>query len=167
MRLGVQHADATVKVIHGGSVVEERIENERFLAAFSGGRRRFGPVIRIEYAWPACFFRIGIGRRRDGRRRCGRGQVEAALAAAAREREHSRDQKDDGPSRRSRAVVAVHDKNPQCGGTITNIPLFWRDLHKIAGQGQDGGWSEVLNAAAERIANGQPGNWQGEFHGCS
>jgi hypothetical protein len=137
-----------------GSVVEERIENERFLAAFSGGRRRFGPVIRIEYAWPACLLRIGIGRRRDGRRRCGRGQVEAALAAAAREREHSRDQKDDGPSRRSRAVVAVHDKNPQCG-TIQRFPCSGETLHKIAGQGQDGGWSEVLNAAPERIANGQ------------
>src|SRR5258705_8163091 len=106
-----------------GSVLEERVENEGFFAAFGGGRQRFGAVIRIEHAWPACFFGIGIGRCRDGCRRRSRRQVEAAFAAAACERQHGRAaQKDDGPSRRSRAVVAIHDKNPQCGGTIQRLP---------------------------------------------
>src|SRR5215217_6118837 len=95
-----------------GSVVEKRIENEGFLAAFGGSRRRIGSVIWIEHAWLARLFGVGIGRGRDYRgRRCARRQVEPAFASAAPEREHGRAQNDDGPSL-CRAVVAIHDMIP-------------------------------------------------------
>src|SRR5664279_1081243 len=104
------------------SSVEQRIENEGFLAAFGGGRRRVGSVIGIEHAGFGGGFVVAIGRRR-GDRLPGRvrRQVEPALASAAAERECGRAQNDDGPSR-SRAVVAIHDNNPQCGGTIQRLP---------------------------------------------
>src|SRR5258707_8411741 len=109
-----------------GSVVEERIENEGFLAAFGGSRRRVGPVIRIEYARPARLFGLGIGRCRDGCRRCGWRQVEAALAAAASERENGRAQKDDGPSRSCRAVIPIHDKIPNAAAPYKDCPVLAR-----------------------------------------
>src|ERR1700716_945604 len=106
-----------------GSVVEERVENEGFLAAFGGGRRRIGSVIRIEHAGLACRFGVAVGRCRGERLlRHIRRQVEAAFASAAPEREHGRAQKDDGPSRSRRAVSSIHSKIPNAGGTIQRLP---------------------------------------------
>src|SRR5438477_12185223 len=105
-----------------GSVVEERIENERFLAAFGGGRRRIGAVIGIEHARFTRLFGFGIRRCNRGCRRRTRRQVEAAFASAAAERERGRAQKDNGPSRRRRAVTAGHDKIPNAAGTIQRLP---------------------------------------------
>src|SRR4249919_2311425 len=100
--------------------VEKRIEDEGFLAAFGGGRRRIASVIWIEHAWPGGGLGVAVGRRHGGLL-CGgiRRQVEAGLASAAPEREHGRTQKDDGPS--GRAVVAGHDKIPNAAGTIQRL----------------------------------------------
>src|SRR5215208_596228 len=108
----------------GSVTIQERVENEGFPAAFGGGGRGIGSVIRIEHAWPArCRLVIGILLRgRRGLRRGVRRQVERALASAAPERKHSRAQKDDGPSRRFRAVIASHEKIPNAAGTIQTLP---------------------------------------------
>src|SRR5260370_38872838 len=97
-----------------GSVVEERVENECFLAAFSGGRRRIGSVRGIEHAWLARGrLVVGIGLCGGGSgRRCGRRQVERAFASAAPELEHGRAQKQDSPSPTCRSVAAISDKIP-------------------------------------------------------
>src|SRR5258706_5679175 len=97
-----------------GSVVQERIENECFLAAFGGGGPRIHSVGRIEHAWCACGpLSLGVSLLGSGRlrRRVWR-QVEAALASAAAEREHGCAEHDDGPSRRCRAVITIHGKIP-------------------------------------------------------
>src|SRR5258708_38239677 len=93
-----------------GSVVEERIENEGFLAAFGGSRRRVGPVIRIEYARPARLFGLGIGRRRGGGRRCGRRQEAAAPSAPASQHGQGRARKPRAPRRSFPAVIATPGK---------------------------------------------------------
>src|ERR1700712_3960940 len=106
------------------SSVEKRIEDERFLAAFGGSGRRIGSGARIEHAGPARRGQvIGIGLRRGGGLRRGvRRQIERTLAAAAPEREHGHAEHYDGPSRRCWAVVAIHDKIPNAGGTIQRLP---------------------------------------------
>src|ERR1700738_3481180 len=112
-----------------GSVVEERVENECFLAAFRGGRRRIGSVGRIEHAWGLGPSRVlgGIGLCGGGRgRRRGRRQIERPFAAAAPEREHGRAQKDDSPSLTCRAVVAIHDKIPNAAAPYKDCPVLAR-----------------------------------------
>src|SRR5258708_40080058 len=95
-----------------GSVVEERIENEGFLAAFGGSRRRVGPVIRIVYARPARRFGLGIGRCRDGGRRGGWRPGGASLPAPPPVREPGRGAEARAPSRSRPALVPLHDQNP-------------------------------------------------------
>src|SRR6266567_1870644 len=97
----------------GSVTVQERVEDERLFTAFGSRRRRVGPVARIEYAGLGGAFSLGIGGSRLRRRVRGiRRQIEAALAAAAPERERAHAQQDDGPSRRCRPVVASHDEIP-------------------------------------------------------
>src|ERR1700738_4260553 len=112
-----------------GSVVEERVENECFLAAFRGGRRRIGSVGRIEHAWRPARSRlvVGIGLCGGGRgRRRGRRQIERPFAAAAPEREQGRAQKDDGPSLTCRAIVAIHEKIPNAAAPYKDCPALAR-----------------------------------------
>src|SRR5664279_1383974 len=108
--------------------VEERIEDEGFLAAFGGGRRRIASVIRIVHAGRARGrLVIGIGLRRRGRLRRGvRRQVEPTLASAASERERGRAQQDDGPSPACRAVITIHDKIPNAAAPYKDCPSLAR-----------------------------------------
>src|ERR1700676_3227700 len=107
--------------------IEERVENEGFLAAFGRSRCRIGPVRRIEHARLGRLLGLGIGRRRDGGlRRGGRRQVERALASAPPERERGRAQKDDGPSLTCRAVVACHFKIPNAAAPYKDCPVLAR-----------------------------------------
>src|ERR1700722_3167442 len=102
--------------------IQERVENEGFLAAFGGRRRRIGSVGRIEHARFDRSFRVALGRRRGDRLlRSVRRQIEPALASAAPEREHGRAQKNDGPSLTCRAVLADHEKIPNAGRTIQRL----------------------------------------------
>src|ERR1700736_987914 len=112
----------------GSVTIQERVENEGFLAAFGGGRRRIGSVIRIEYAGLArSRLVVGIRLCRGGRlRRGARRQVEPALAPTAAEREHGRAQNDDGPSPICRAVVAIHDKIPNAAAPYKDCPALAR-----------------------------------------
>src|SRR5712671_3709662 len=112
-----------------GSVVQERIENEWFLAALGGGRSRIHSVGRIEHARFArgpLGLRIGLlggGRlRRGGVRR----QVEPAFASAAAKREHRRAEQDDGPSRRCRTVSTIHGKIPNAAAPYKDCPVLAR-----------------------------------------
>src|SRR3954470_15707944 len=98
----------------GSVTIQERVEDEGFLAAFGGGRRRIGPVIRIEHARSARS-RLMVRILLSGRCRLRRGvrrQVEHALAPAAAKRERGSRQHNDGPSRQFRAVIASHDNIP-------------------------------------------------------
>src|SRR4029078_3904620 len=93
--------------------VEERVEYERPFVALGCRRRSVGAVARIEDAGLGGALRFRIGGR--PLRRCVRGirrQVEAALAAAAAERERGHAQQDDGPSRRCQPGVTGHDEIP-------------------------------------------------------
>src|ERR1700722_9072990 len=97
--------------------VQQRIENERSLGASAGGRCRIGPIAWIEHARLARLVGLGIDMRGGGRRlrRGGRRQIQRPLASAASERKHGSAQKDDGPSLRCWAVVAIHVKIPNAG----------------------------------------------------
>src|SRR5882672_9552628 len=109
-----------------GSVVQERIENERFLAAFGSRRRRIGSVGRIEHAWLAGG-PLGLGRLGSGRlRRSVRRQVEPAFASAAAEREHGRAEQNDGPSRRRRTVSTIHSKIPNAAAPYKDCLVLAR-----------------------------------------
>src|SRR5215210_784283 len=115
----------------GSVTIQERVENEGFLAAFSGGGRSIGSLIGVEHPRGARS-RLVINillRRRRRLRRSVRRQVERALASAARERKHGRAQKDDGPSRNFRAVIAIHDNIP-------NAPAPYKDCPALARPGQ-------------------------------
>jgi hypothetical protein len=64
------------------------------------------------------------------------GRSRPPLRPAACEREHGRARKDDGPSGRSRAVIAIHDKNPQCGGTIQRLPWSGETYTRLLARGR-------------------------------
>src|ERR1700681_3723188 len=113
-----------------GSVVQERIENEWFLAALGGGRSRIHSVGRIEHARFArgSPLRLGIGLLGSGRLRRGgvRRQVEPAFAPAAAKREYRRAEQDDGPSRRCRTVSTIHGKIPNAAAPYKDCPVLAR-----------------------------------------
>src|ERR1700743_1303957 len=94
--------------------LQRRTDNERSLGPSARGRRRIGAIAWIEHARFARLVGLGIalhgGRRRL--RRGGRRQIQRPLASTASEHKHGSAQKDDGPSRRCWAVVAIHVKIP-------------------------------------------------------
>src|SRR6185312_622448 len=106
-----------------GSVVEQRVENERSSGAFGRGRRRLRTVARIEHT--RLLRRLGLGVGRRGR--CigpagARRQIEPTLAAAAGKRQRHHTQENDGPHRSSRTQVNIHDDIPKSGRTIQRLP---------------------------------------------
>src|SRR5579859_700402 len=106
-----------------GSIIEERVEDERPLGAFGRGRRRIGAVARIEHARLLRRLALGIGRRDGGIRSAGRWrQIESTLAAAAGKRQRDHAQENDGPRGSGRTQVIVHDEIPKSGRTIQRMP---------------------------------------------
>ena len=127
-RLGVQHAVAIVEVIHG-RLSREADRGRRLSCGLSARWPTVGSGGRIECALRGPFgFGIGLGRAAaDCRLRRGVGrQIEPALAAAAPERQHGRAQNDDGPSRRCRAQLAIHDKIPNAAAPYKDCPVLAR-----------------------------------------
>src|ERR1700761_8696063 len=97
----------------GSVAVQQRIENERSLGTSAGGRRRIGAIAWVEHARVARLRSLGVlrGGGRRLRRSCRR-QIQRPFASTASERYHGSAQKDDGPSLRCWAVVAIHVKIP-------------------------------------------------------
>src|SRR5258708_1882517 len=108
----------------GGSVVEERVEDEGFPLALGGSGRLVASKGRIEHGSPIWLcVGLGLAPRRGGRlRRSGRGQIKPAFAPAARKRQRHGDQNRRDPSRRRRTGSAIHGDIPKCGGTIQRLP---------------------------------------------
>src|SRR5262249_43261036 len=123
-RLGVQHAVAIIKVIHGvdNLVAQKRVENKRSFAAFGRGGAAFIAVGRIGGAGRGRARGRGFRGSGGGGFRGVRRQVEAALAAATAERERGSAQHDDGPPRRGQAPLADHFEIPNAGRTIQRLP---------------------------------------------
>src|SRR6185312_15660856 len=109
-------------------LVEERIEDERFLSAFGRRRGRIGSVVRIEHARLGRGFGFAVGRRSSHGaigaigRSGGRRQIERPLATAAGERKRDHAKENDGPSRCCRAQLIDHDEIPKSGRTIQRLP---------------------------------------------
>lgn len=154
----------------GSVTIQERVEDKGFLAAFVRRRRRIGPVIRIEHARPArsrLVICIPLGRGCRFRRRVGR-KVKRTLSPAASKREHDRAQKDDGPSRRFRAVSAIH-------GKIPNAPAPYKDCPALARGRSCGNGDEILfvspisalfRAASAKLSLAPAHSWARFRHSC-
>src|ERR1700722_6341691 len=117
----------------GSVAVQQRIENERSLGASAGGRRRIGPIAWVEHARFARLVGLGIDMRGGGRRlrRGGRRQIQRPLASAASERKHGSAQKDDSPSLRCWAVVAIHVKIPNAAAPYKDCVTLARPAGKL------------------------------------
>src|ERR1700735_5662882 len=113
--------------------LQQRIENERSLGASAGGRRRIGPIAWIEHARFAPLVGLAIGLLRRGRhlRRGSRRQIQRPLASAASERKHGSAQKNDGPSLRCWAVVAIHVKIPNAAAPYKDCVTLARPAGKL------------------------------------
>src|SRR5437879_1111451 len=106
-------------------LIEERIEDERFLSAFGRRRGRVGSVVRIEHARLARGLGLAVGRCSSHRAVWpggSRRQVERPLAPAAGERKRDHAEENDGPSRGCRAQLIDHDEIPKSGRTIQRLP---------------------------------------------
>src|ERR1700692_3303020 len=113
----------------GSVTIQQRVEDKWFLTTLGRLRRSIRSVGRIEHARLSRPRGVRIRRRGRLRRRVrARRQVERTFASTAAQRQRRYAQQDDGPSRRSRAVVTDHDEIPNKRPHLTKIALLWREL---------------------------------------